>query len=298
MKTKPALRGVFCASLTPVNADFTLHRQAFTAHCQKLLKDGLTGIALLGTTGEANSFSVAERQIILETALQAGIDPSRLLPGTGVSSLADSVTLTRHAASLGVKTTIILPPFYYKNVSDDGLYGFYANIVERVADPDLQIILYHIPQFSGVEISFGLIESLLKKYPDTFIGVKDSSGNLDHMLEMVRLFPEFSVFSGADPLMLPLLQKGGAGAITATTNIVGAELAFVFNNFDRPEAAADLLAAQARVIAARNEVSRFHQMASLKEILARQTGLEVWRHMLPPLCALSAAQREALLSPF
>lgn len=298
MKTKPALRGVFCASLTPVNADFTFHRQAFTAHCQKLLKDGLNGIALLGTTGEANSFSVAERQTILETALQAGIDPSRLLPGTGVSSLADSVTLTKHAASLGVKKTIILPPFYYKNVSDEGLYGFYANIVERVADPDLQIILYHIPQFSGVEISFGLIESLLKKYPDTFIGVKDSSGNIDHMLEMVKLFPGFSVFSGADPLMLPLLQKGGAGAITATTNIVGAELAFVFNNFDRPEAAADLLAAQARVVAARNEVSRFHQMASLKEILARQTGLDVWRHMLPPLCALSAGQKEALLPPF
>lgn len=294
MTTDPTLRGVFCASLTPVDADFIFHRPTFIAHCRKLLNDGLDGIALLGTTGEANSFSIAERQIILETAVEAGIKPWQLLPGTGTSSLADSVTLTRHAVSLGVKTVIILPPFYYKNVSDEGLYSFYSNIVECVADPDLQVILYHIPQFSGVPISFGLIESLLKKYPDTFVGVKDSSGNLDHMLEMVRLFPAFSVFAGADPLMLPLLQKGGAGAITATTNIVGADLAFVFNNFDRQDAEADVLAAQARVVAARNEVSRFHQMASLKEVLARQTGNEVWRHLLPPLCALSKSEREAL----
>lgn len=294
MTTDPTLRGVFCASLTPVDADFVFQRPAFIAHCRKLLNDGLNGIALLGTTGEANSFSIAERQIILETAVEAGIKPWQLLPGTGTSSLADSVTLTRHAVSLGVKTVIILPPFYYKNVSDEGLYSFYSNIVECVADPDLKVILYHIPQFSGVPISFGLIESLLKKYPDTFVGVKDSSGNLDHMLEMVRLFPAFSVFAGADPLMLPLLQKGGAGAITATTNIVGADLAFVFNNFDRQDAEADVLAAQARVVAARNEVSRFHQMASLKEVLARQTGNEVWRHLLPPLCALSKSEREAL----
>lgn len=298
MKTTSTLRGVFCASLTPVDEDFIFNRPAFIAHCQKLLNDGLNGIALLGTTGEANSFSIAERQIILETALEAGIQPSQLLPGTGTSSLADSITLTRHAASLGVKTVIILPPFYYKNVSDEGLYRFYTNVVECVADPELQVILYHIPQFSGAPLSFGLIEALLKKYPDTFIGVKDSSGDLNHMLEMVSLFPKFSVFAGADPLMLPLLQKGGAGAITATTNIVGADLAFVFNNFDRHEAEADVLAAQARVVAARNEVSRFHQMASLKEVLARRTGNEVWRHMLPPLCALSEAEKAEISTVF
>jgi 4-hydroxy-tetrahydrodipicolinate synthase len=116
-------QGVFCAALTPLNADLTPNHTAFLAHCRRLLDDGCHGIALLGTTGEANSFSTGERKSLLEAVLQGGIEPSRLLPGTGVTALTETVDLTRHALSVGVTTVVMLPPFYYKGVSDDGLFA-------------------------------------------------------------------------------------------------------------------------------------------------------------------------------
>src|SRR4051794_2718261 len=216
--------GVFCAALTPLDANLEPNREAFVGHCQRLIADGCAGIALLGTTGEANSFSTTERKALLEAAVEAGIAPSQLLPGTGVTALSETVDLTRHAVSLGVTTVVMLPPFYYKGVSDDGLFASYSEVVERVGDDRLKVILYHIPQFSAVPITFGLIERLRAHYPSVFVGIKDSAGDLSNMEAMVERFPSFAVLAGADPLMLPLLKKGGAGAITATTNLVAKDL--------------------------------------------------------------------------
>ena len=165
-------------------------------------------MALLGTTGEANSFSTGERKALLEAAVEGGIAPSQLLPGTGVTALTETVDLTRHAVSLGVTTVVMLPPFYYKSVSDEGLFASYSEIVERVGDSRLKVVLYHIPQFSAVPISFGLIERLRARYPSVFVGIKDSAGDLSNMEAMVERFPGFAVLAGADPLMLPLLREG------------------------------------------------------------------------------------------
>ena len=153
-------RGVFCAALTPVGEDLAPDHARFAAHCRRLLEDGCDGIALLGTTGEANSFSTGERQALLEATVAAGIAPERLLPGTGVAALTETVALTRHALSLGVTTVVMLPPFYYKGVTEDGLFAAYAEVVQRVADPRLRVVLYHIPQMSAVPIPFPVIARL------------------------------------------------------------------------------------------------------------------------------------------
>src|SRR3954447_12867218 len=236
--------GVFSAALTPLTADLAPDHARFTAHCRRLLEEGCDGIALLGTTGEANSFSTGERQALLEAAVAAAIAPDRLLPGTGVTALTETVALTRHALSLGVATVVMLPPFYYKGVSEDGLFASYAEVVERVADPRLRVVLYHIPQVSAVPITFPVIERLRAAFPGTFAGIKDSSGDFANMTAPGQRFPGLAVLAGPAPLMLPLLRKGGAGCITATSNLVAADLAFVFCHFDEPGRAGEVEAAQ------------------------------------------------------
>jgi 4-hydroxy-tetrahydrodipicolinate synthase len=288
-------RGVFSAALTPVTAAHAPDHALFITHCRRLLAEGCDGIAMLGTTGEANSFSSDERRALLDAVIAAGIAPDRLLPGTGVAALSETVALTRHALSLGVTTVVMLPPFYYKGVTEDGLFAAYAEVVERVADPRLRVVLYHIPQMSAVPIPFPVIARLREAFPGSFAGIKDSAGDLAHMEALVEAFPGLAVLAGADPLMLPLLRKGGAGCITATSNLVAADLAFVFRHFADPDREAEVAAAQARIVAMRNRASRFAQMASLKALLAQRTGESGWDRLRPPLLPLSAAERSALL---
>src|SRR3989338_4359004 len=153
------IRGVYCASVTPVKADLSPDVEALTANARALIADGCDGVALLGTTGEANSFSLAERRTVLEAAVQA-VGADRLMPGTGVNALPETIELTRHALSLGVSRVVMLPPSYYKGVSDEGLFRAYAQVIETLADDSLRVVLYHIPQVSGVAISHDLIERL------------------------------------------------------------------------------------------------------------------------------------------
>ena len=290
------LRGVFCAALTPLRDDLAPDHGLFLEHCRSLLAQGCDGIALLGTTGEANSFSVAERKALLESVTAAGIAPGRLLPGTGVSALTETVELTRHALKLGVTTVVMLPPFYYKNIGDDGMFASYSEVVERIADPRLRIVLYHIPQMSDQPISHPLIARLLSRYPGTFVGIKDSSGDFANMTAMISGFPDLAVLAGADPLLLPLLRKGGAGCITATSNLVAGDLAFIFRHYDDADRAAAIEAVQKRIVSVRERASMFAQIASLKTLLADATGQEGWRRLRPPLTALSAAEAGQLLA--
>ncbi|UWU73672.1 dihydrodipicolinate synthase family protein [Bradyrhizobium huanghuaihaiense] len=288
--------GVFSAALTPLDAELAPDHAHFVAHCRYLLGEGCDGIALLGTTGEANSFSAAERMALLEAAIAAGIAPQRLLPGTGVAALTETIALTRHALSVGVDTVVMLPPFYYKGVSDDGIYASYSEVVQRIGDARLKVVLYHIPQMSAQPISHALIERLRKTYPAIFTGIKDSSGDFANMTAMVERFPGFSVLVGADPLLLPLLREGGAGCITATSNLIARDLAYVYKHFRDSDDDAALKAAQARIVKARELVSRFPQMASLKAIVAERTGHAGWQRLRPPLESLPPAQAKELLA--
>lgn len=286
--------GVFCAAVTPMHADLTPDHAAFVHHCRYLLGHGCDGVAMLGTTGEANSFSGAERRALLESAVEGGIAPDKLLPGTGVAALTETIELTRHALSSGVTTVVMLPPFYYKNVSDDGLFASYAAVVERVADPRLRVVLYHIPMFSAVPIPIPVVARLRDAFPGVFVGLKDSSGDLHNMKALVNAFPGFAVLAGADPLLLPLLRAGGAGCITAASNLVSPDLAIIYRHHADPGRAGEVDAAHERAVAMRNRVSQFAQIASIKALLAEQTGNPDWRAVRPPLLPLTKDERAKL----
>jgi 4-hydroxy-tetrahydrodipicolinate synthase len=282
------IRGVYCASATPVNADLSPDLGTLAAHAKALIDDGCDGIALLGTTGEANSFSMAERMTILEAAAKA-VGPERLMPGTGVNALPETIELTRHALSLGVTRVVMLPPNYYKGVSDEGLFRAYAQVIETIGDSRLQVVLYHIPQVSGVAVSHDLIERLVTAFPQTVVGIKDSAGKIENMQAMIARFPGFSVLAGADPLLLPLMGMGGAGCITATSNLVANSLATVFRHHADPARTAEVEAAQARINAFRDLSNSYTQIPAIKAMVAYRHGSAVWTRTRPPLVGLTPA---------
>lgn len=276
------IRGVFSASFTAFDAAGAVDLARTAAHARGLIETGCDGIALLGTTGEANSLSLAERKAVLEAVVESGVDPARLVPGTGVCSAPETIELTRHAYDCGVRTVLLLPPFYYPSPSEEGLYAHYARVLDAAAAPGLRVMLYHIPQMSGVPITHGLIERLLASHPGVVIGVKDSSGDLDHMRGLIAAFPDLSVFAGADHLLGPLLRAGGAGCITATSNLIApwlAELAREITTGASPDATHAL---EARIGAARSLFQRGPQIATLKAALAHRTGIADWAVVRPP----------------
>lgn len=283
--------GVFAAALTPLTADLSPDVARLAGHCRWLLDHGCDGLAVLGTTGEANSFSVDERLAILEGLAEAGIPGRALMPGTGCCAVPDTVRLTRRAVELGAAGVLVLPPFYYKNVSDDGLFAAYSEVIERVGDTRLKVYLYHFPQMSAVPISYGLIERLLERYPDTVAGMKDSSGDLDNMTGAARAFPGFAVFSGSEELFLPLLRAGGAGCITAVNNVASPLAARVYAGWREGN---DIEADNGLLVAVRQAIVRYPLSAALKEIMARLTGDGDWRRVRPPLRPMEDGDAAAL----
>jgi 4-hydroxy-tetrahydrodipicolinate synthase len=288
--TKLPVHGVFCASATPVLEDGTPDHAAFAIHAKALLAEGCDGIALLGTTGEANSFSLAQRQALLDQVIASGIDPQRLLPGTSQTNVADTVTLMRHAVEAGVKATVVLPPFYYKGVSDEGLFRFYAEAIEGVGRDDLRVVLYHIPPIAQVGLSVELVGRLLEAFPGIVVGIKDSSGKLESMQQFASTFADFSVLAGADPFMLPLLKSGGAGCITSSSNLIGKHLRVVFDHFFDPAQAEKVEAAQARINAWRDLSNAYVQLPTIKAMLAKRRNHPGWTRVRPPLVELTPAE--------
>ena len=168
------MRGVLSPVLTPFNPDYSVSRPRFVKHCRSLIEQDV-GLAVFGTNSEANSLSINEKRQLLDLLVDEGLPAQKMMPGTGQCAITDSIELTRHAVELGCGGVLMLPPFYYKGVSDEGLYRNYATIIDTVADARLKIYLYHIPPVSQVGISLDLIERLLKSYPENIAGIKDSS---------------------------------------------------------------------------------------------------------------------------
>ena len=289
-ESKPNLSGVFAAVLTRQTADGSPDLEALVRHCRWLLENGADGLAVLGTTGEANSFSVDERIAIMEALVEAGLPGSVLMPGTGCCAIPDTVALTKRAVDLGAAGVLALPPFYYKGVGEDGLVAAFSDVIERVGDGRLRLYLYHFPQMSGVPIPYGVIEELLKRYPGTLAGMKDSSGDLDNMAGAAKAFPGFEVFSGADDVFLPLLEAGGVGCITACCNIASALLGELYAGWKEDGAKA----LHERATAVRKVCASYPLVPALKEAMARHTGDDGWRAMRPPLMALTDADAQDL----
>lgn len=282
--------GVFAAALTPLRDDLSIDHDSFAEHCRWLLANGCDGVAPMGTTGEANSFSVAERIEALDQLIDAGIPAERMLLGVGCCALPDTVALTRHALALGVIDALALPPFYYKNVSDDGVYAAFDQIVQRVGDSRLQLYLYHFPQMSGVPISHAVTERLIKRYPNTVVGMKDSSGDWNNMQTTCRRFPGFRLYAGTERYLLDALRAGGVGCISATTNVTCQLAAQVYAQ--RAEHQAELL--QRQLTTVRGEIEKYPAIAALKQLTADRTGRDSWLNIRPPLLRLPAERATTL----
>jgi 4-hydroxy-tetrahydrodipicolinate synthase len=293
MAIKHKLSGIYSPVLTPFNTDLAPDTQAFVRHCQWLVSNDV-GLAVFGTNSEANSLSVAERRGLLDALLGAGVPAARLMPGTGCCSISDSVELTKHATAAGVGGVLMLPPFYYKGVSDEGLFRNYAEIIERVGDARLRIYLYHIPPVAQVPISLALIERLLKAYPTAIAGIKDSSGDWANTEAMLQRFqPEgFDVFAGSEVFLLRTLRGGGAGCITATGNVNPAPMVKLFKSWQGPEADAQ----QAALDATRAIFQKYPMIPAMKAAVAKFGKQPSWRTVRPPLTELTGEQEQALLA--
>ncbi|MEG0225165.1 MAG: dihydrodipicolinate synthase family protein [Comamonas sp.] len=287
----PNLQGVFSPVLTPFSADLRPDPDRFVKHCRWLL-DQDVGLAIFGTNSEAASLSLRERIDLLEHLVANGIAPDRLMPGTASCSLTESIEMTRAAVAAGCAGVLMLPPFYYKGVSDEGLYRSFATIIDAVADARLKIYLYHIPPVSQVPISLALIERLLRNYPGAIAGVKDSSGDLDGMLTMIREFSGqgFSVFAGTEALLLANRRAGGAGCITATGNVNPTAIMRLYREWQGPDA--DLQ--QQALIQSRGAFAQFPMIPGMKAAIAWKSGRSDWLHVRPPLLDLDENQQQAL----
>lgn len=285
-----AISGVFCAAATPFDAALNPDHGAFVDHCRWLLDRGCHGIALLGTTGEANSLSMGERRALLEAALAGGMAPDQLVPGVGLSAAGDTADLCRHALANGVNRVVMLPPFYYKQPTDDGLFAAYARVIEAVNDTRLRVVLYNIPGTSAVALSRPLVARLIAAFPETIVGMKDSSGDFDNQAALIASHPGFAVLTGADPFLLRLLPKGGAGCITSTSNLLAGEMRTVWDGWNEPAAAASVASAQARIEAVRAVSNTFQHLTTVKGMLALETGRAGWNRVRPPLLPLTEAE--------
>ena len=287
--------GVLAAVLTPMDEDLAPDHAAFSAHCHRLLAAGCHGLSVFGTTGEANSLSVGERLAALEALLEGGVPANVLLPGTGSCALTDTVLLSRAALGAGTAGVLVLPPFYYKGVGDDGLFRFFAEVIERIGDDRLRLYLYHIPQMTGIQLGLPLISRLLDAYPGKIAGTKDSSGDGERIETLCREFPDFSVLAGTETLLLETLRNGGNGCISATVNVTSRLARQVY---DAHAAARDdeAQALQQRLSGLRASIETYPVIPALKILMAELTGDEEWRNLRPPLSGLDDEQEKELLA--
>lgn len=278
MKERILPDGVYVAALTPMLDDLTPDIDRLVKHCNALLNQGAQGLALLGTTGEANSFSTDERTKLIEAVIEHGIPAKQIMLGTGCCSYTETINLTRHAVNTGIKSILLLPPFYYKQINDEDLLTFISKVLDEVAEPGLEIYLYHFPRLTGLHFSISLIEKLVAKYPDNIVGIKDSGGDFQNMQEVCRSIPGFKVFAGTEKYLLDVLRIGGAGCISATANITLGQCMLVFNNWQDTEA--DKL--QDELTAMRNIFEGLPFIGILKQYLARIQNIPQWRNIRPP----------------
>lgn len=292
MDQLPRLRGVLAPVVTPFTRDLNPDAERFIAHCRWLL-DQNCSLAVFGTNSEANSLSVEERLALLDALLAAGLDPARMMPGTGCCALTDSVRLTEHAVKSGCAGVLMLPPFYYKDVTDDGLYRYFAEVVERVGEARLRIYLYHIPPVAVVGITPQLVERLLKRYPTAIAGMKDSSGDWNNTKTMLDAFATsgFDVFPGSESFLLAGMRHGAAGCISATANVNPAAIDQLYQEWRSPDADRQ----QEALNMVRKTVGQYVMIPALKQVIAHYANDPAWTPVRPPLTELTAAQAQQVI---
>ena len=292
MKQQQRIRGVLSPVVTPFGKDLSPDPERFIRQCRWLLTQNC-GLAVFGTNSEANSISVNERIALLDALLAADVDPSRMIPGTGCCALTDTVRLTEHAVKAGCAGVLMLPPFYYKDVTEEGLYRSFSEVVERVGDSRLRIYLYHIPPVAVVGITPGLVERLLKKYPQQIAGMKDSSGDWNNTKVFLDAFAKsgFDVFPGSESFLLAGLRNGAVGCISATANVNPAAIDKLYREWKKSDA--DLQQEALNVV--RKTTGQYVMIPALKAVVAHYSNDPQWATVRPPLTELTAAQAKAVI---
>lgn len=287
-----AMAGLWPPVSTPFRPDGSMDEARLVKHSKALLADGATGLAILGTTSEANSLTLDERRRAIDAHVEAGIDASRLLPGTGACAIDDAATLTRHAGEIGAAGVLLLPPFYYKNVTDDGLFAFVAAVIERAGAKVPRIMLYHIPPMASIGWSVDMVGRLREAFPEVIAGMKDSSGDAEHTRTMIDAFPELAIFPGAEVYLLKALGWGAPGCISASANINARGISRMIARWKEP--GAERL--QEELNAVRKAVEIRVMIPSLKAVLAARYNDPAWLAVRPPLMRVSEQTRAELLA--
>ena len=286
------IRGVLAPVVTPFGADLSPDMERFIAHCRWLLSQNC-GLAVFGTNSEANSLAAEERSTLLDALVATGVDPSRMMVGTGCCSLTETVKLTSQAVKHGCAGVLMLPPFYYKGVSEEGLYRYFSEVVQRFGDPRLRIYLYHIPSVAVVGITPGLVGRLLKSYPKAIAGMKDSSGDWNNTRIFLDAFAQsgFDVFVGSESFLLANMRNGGVGTISATANANPAAIHKLYAEWKN----ADADDQQAKLNVIRDAFGKKYPLISaLKQGIAIYANDPAWTKVRPPLVELTAEQARTL----
>ena len=293
VSTNQRITGVLSPVVTPFNADLSPDPERLLRQCRWLLSNDV-GLAVFGTTSEANSLAIDERIELLDRLIAGGVNPAHMMPGTGCSALTDSVRLTTHAVKLGCAGVLMLPPFYYKGVSDEGLFRSYSEVIERVGDRRLRMYLYNIPPVSQVAITVPLIARLLKRYAGIVAGIKDSSGDWNNTKAYLDNFATqgFDVFPGSETFLLQGMRHGGAGCISATANVNPNAIARLFATWQVEDADAQ----QARLNEIRGIFARYPMIPALKAVIAHYSGDASWATVRPPLVELTGEQKICLVN--
>ena len=284
------LSGVIAAIATAVDETGAPDSARSVKLARYLLGNGCDGLNVLGTTGEATSFSLDQRKAMMSAYAQAGLPMERLMVGTGAAALADALALTRHAAALGFAGTLVLPPFYYKGVPDDGLFNFIAALVEGTADRPIPIYLYHFPANSGVPWSVALIRRLRDAFAPRIVGLKDSSGNMAYAREAAAVASDFAVFPSTEAALLEARSGAFAGCISATANLNADLCARAWRAGD-----ADALNAAVTI---RAVFDGKPLVSGVKALLGHIHGDAAWAQVMPPLTPFSAADRALAIAGY
>jgi 4-hydroxy-tetrahydrodipicolinate synthase len=290
MASQP-FHGVLVPVLTPFTPSGEPDSGRFVAFCRWLLDQGAGGLSVFGTTSEANSMSGPERMALLDALIEADLPAGKLMPGTGACSVTEATSLVRHAVDRGCGGVLMLPPFYYKGISDDGIFAFVSRVIEKVASPALRIYLYHIPPVAQVGYSLDLVGRLISEYPANVVGLKDSSGDWSNTAALLERFPGFAVFPGSEVFLLDGLRKGGSGCITASGNVNVPGIRKLYENWRGPQA--DAL--QADITTLRKALQAYPMIPALKRIVAHFHNDPDWAAVRPPLVALDQTQSAALI---
>ncbi len=278
-------KGIYCATLTPMHEDLTCDVEELAKHSLDVIQRGCKGIVLFGTTGEGASFSVKERLETLQAVIGRGVSPAKIILANGSANIADTIELVQGALNLGVSTVLIAPPCVYKNPQEEGVIQFYRTLILKLNNPKLKILLYHIPQLTGVPITFNIIEQLITEFPEVIIGLKESESNLTYLKSLTTSFPTLQVFVGSETQLIEGLSHGAQGAICGLANCFPELIASLMKAKENPNELLDIAAAR----------KGLHFVPAFKALVEHERGT-IWHTLRPPLMPLTNLERSMYLS--